>query len=118
MLVKAAEIRSSSLPVGERDSVVILTKGERDVDILETLSKTKARFVGLLASRRRLKKDVDELVKRGVSPDFLKKLHAPVGLDIGARTPPELALAIMADVVATKYGLDVPHKPEKDDRSP
>jgi len=45
-------------------------------------------------------------------------LHAPIGLDIGARTPPELALAIMADVLATKYGRDVPHKSEKDDESP
>jgi xanthine dehydrogenase accessory factor len=38
-------------------------------------------------------------------------LHAPIGLNIGALTPPELALAILGDVIATKYGKDVPHKP-------
>ncbi len=114
-IVKSAHVDPKSLPIGDRDSVVVLTKGERDVDILVSLSKTEARFVGLLASRRRLKKDLEELLRRGVPESFRSRLHAPIGLDIGARTPPELALAIMADVLATKYGRDVPHKPEKDD---
>lgn len=115
VLLRADGIDSSALPIAERDSVVVLTKGERDVAVLEGLSKTKARFVGLLASRRRLQKDLDELAKRGVSAEFLRRLHAPIGLDIGAKTPSELALAIMADVVATKYGRDVPHKPSKEE---
>ncbi len=114
ILVKADGIDPGALLIAHRDSVVVLTKGERDVAILQSLSKTKARFVGILASRRRLQKDLDELAKRHVPTEFLKKLHAPIGLDIGAKTPPELALAIMADVVATKYGRDVPHKPTKD----
>jgi xanthine dehydrogenase accessory factor len=114
-VIQSAGIDPTSFPVGDRDSFVVLTKGERDVDILEALSKTNARFVGLLASRRRLKKDLEELERRRVSPDFLRRLHAPIGLDIGARTPPELALAIMADVLATKYGRDVPHKPDKEE---
>jgi len=118
VVLKTAEIDPKTLPIGQRDSVVVLTKGERDVAVLEALSKTKARFVGLLASRRRLRKDLEELEKRGVSPEFREKLHAPIGLDIGARTPPELALAIMADVLATKYGRDVPHKPDKEDATP
>lgn len=116
-IVKSAVVDPNAFPIGDRDSVVVLTKGERDADILESLSKTNARFVGLLASRRRLKKNLEELERRGVSGDFLKKLHAPIGLDIGARTPPELALAIMADVLATKYGRDVPHKPAMQDES-
>jgi xanthine dehydrogenase accessory factor len=109
-IVKSAVVDPAAFPIEERDSIVVLTKGERDVDILEALSRTKARFVGLLSSRRRLKKDLEELGQRGVPRDFLQALHAPIGLDIGARTPPELALAIMADVLATKYGRDVPHK--------
>jgi len=116
-IVKATELDPQVLRIGNRDSVVVLTKGERDAAVLEALSRTNARFVGLLASRRRLKKDVEELSKRGVSESFVSRLHAPIGLDIGARTPPELALAIMADVLATKYGRDVPHKSEKEDES-
>ena len=117
VIVKSAVVDPKTFPVGNRDSVVVLTKGERDVDVLESLAKTEARFVGLLASRRRLKKDMDELERRGVPKTFLSRLHAPIGLDIGARTPPELALAIMADVLATKYGRDVPHKPDKEESS-
>jgi len=116
-IVKSAVVDPKVIPIGNRDSIVVLTKGERDVDILESLSKTNARFVGLLASRRRLRKDVEELERRGVPQPFLSRLHAPIGLDIGARTPPELALAIMADVLATKYGRDVPHKPDEDESS-
>ena len=110
-LVKAAGIDPGSFPLGERDYVVVLTKGDRDVAILEALSKSKAKFVGLLASRHRLQKDLEGLRELGVGKAFLDALHAPIGLDIGAKTPPELALAILADVVATKYGKDVPHKP-------
>jgi len=116
-IVKSAVVDPKTIPIGNRDSIVVLTKGERDVDILESLSKTNARFVGLLASRRRLRKDMEELERRGVPQPFLSRLHAPIGLDIGARTPPELALAIMADVLATKYGRDVPHKPDGDESS-
>ena len=100
-----------AMALGSRDSVVVLTKGERDVAVLAALSKAKPRFVGLLASRSRLRKDLAELRERGVSEDFLTALHAPVDLDIGAKTPAELAISILADVVATKYGKDVPHKP-------
>lgn len=97
--------------LGSRDSVVVLTKGERDVAVLVALSRARPRFVGLLASRTRLHKDLSELKAQGVPASFLGGLHAPIGLDIGAQTPAELALAILADVVATKYGKDTPHRP-------
>ena len=110
-VIEEADLNPSSLVIGDRDSVVVLTKGERDVEVLRALSKTNARFVGLLASRQRLRKDLEELRSLGIREEFLSSLHAPIGLDIGAKTPPELALAILADVIATKYGKDVPHKP-------
>jgi xanthine dehydrogenase accessory factor len=93
----------------ETDSVVVLTKGERDVATLETLSRKKVRFVGLLASLQRIKTDVEELKSRGVEPAFIESLHSPVGVDIGAITPEEVVVSIMADVVATKRGRHSPH---------
>lgn len=93
------------------DSVVVLTKGARDVEVLEALSGAKVRFVGLLASRKRVLEDVAALRQRGVSEEFLSSLHAPVGADIGAVTPAEIALSILADIVATKYNKHLPHKP-------
>ena len=111
VLIEASEIDPAKLPIGEQDYVVVLTKGERDIAILQALSKSKAKFVGLLASRQRLRTNLEELREAGVRQAFLDSLHAPIGLDIGAKTPTELALAILADIVATKYGKDVPHKP-------
>jgi len=111
MTIESDVVDPEALGIGKKDSVVVLTKGERDAAVLEALSRSKARFVGFLASRSRLQKNLEELRSRGVPEAFLAALHAPVGLDIGAKTPAELALAILGEVVATKYGKYVPHKP-------
>jgi xanthine dehydrogenase accessory factor len=92
------------------DSVVVLTKGERDVKTLEVLAKKGVRFVGLMASNQRASDDIEELKKRGVPQQFLDSLHTPIGSDIGAVSPEEIALSIMADVTATKRGKHLPHK--------
>ena len=115
-IVESDIVDPKALGIGGRDSVVVLTKGERDAAVLEALSRSDARFVGFLASRSRLRKNLEELRSRGVPDAFLARLHAPVGLDIGAKTPQELALSILADVVATKYDKDVPHKPLEAER--
>jgi len=93
----------------ESDSVVVLTKGERDVASLEVLSRKKVRFVGLLASLQRATEDVEQLKARGVSPAFLESLHSPIGVEIGAITPEEVAVSVMADIVAVKRGKHSPH---------
>jgi xanthine dehydrogenase accessory factor len=93
----------------ESDTVVVLTKGERDVPTLEAVSKHKVRFVGMLASLQRVTEDVEELRRRGVPTAFLESLHSPIGVDIGAITPEEVVVSIMADVIATKRGRHPPH---------
>jgi xanthine dehydrogenase accessory factor len=93
----------------ESDTVVVLTKGERDVPTLEAISKRKVRFVGILASLQRIGEDVEALRRRGVAPGFLESLHSPIGVDIGAVTPEEVVVSIMADVIATKRGRHPPH---------
>jgi xanthine dehydrogenase accessory factor len=99
----------SEFKFAESDTVIVLTKGERDVATLEALSKKKVRFVGLMASLQRVTDDVEQLRKRGVAPAFLESLHSPIGVDIGAITPEEVAVSIMADVIATKRGKHPPH---------
>ncbi len=103
-LVAASEVDVHRLGLSRHDYVVVLTKGERDAAVLEALSKAPIRFVGLMASRHRVKQDVEELRRRGVPEEFVTSLHAPIGLDIGAKTPEELAVAILGEVIATKYG--------------
>jgi xanthine dehydrogenase accessory factor len=93
----------------ESDTVVVLTKGERDVSTLEAISRRKVRFVGILASLQRVAEDVEELRKRGVAPAFIESLHSPIGVDIGAITPEEVVVSIMADIIATKRGRHPPH---------
>ncbi len=103
----------SFLSLSERDFVVILTKGERDIKILEALSKEKPRFIGLLASKKRVTHDFSILRERGVSEDFIRRVSAPVGVDIGAVTPEEIALSIMSEIVATIRGKRVQRKDEE-----
>lgn len=81
------------------DSVVVLTKGARDIPILQGLSKVSTRYVGLMASRKRAKSDREQLSEKGVSAEFLERLFTPIGIDIGAITPEEIAMSIMAQVV-------------------
>jgi len=101
----------AELALGERDSVVVLTKGERDVAVLSSVARAHPRYVGLLGSRHRVQKDLAELEAQGIPPAFRSALHAPVGIDIGAKTPGEIALSILAEVVAAKYGRLVPRGP-------
>lgn len=102
----------TGFPWVERDSVVLLTKGARDVEVLTILAESPVRYVGLLASGDRIAHTKKELEDRGVNKAFLGRLRAPVGVDLGATTPGELALSIMAEIVATKYGRRLPGKGE------
>jgi xanthine dehydrogenase accessory factor len=103
-LVKTSLPDPDALSLGDRDSVIVLTKGERDVAVLSNLARTPVRYVGMLASRHRVELNRAALEANGVSEEFLTGLHAPIGVDIGARAPTEIALSILAEVVAAKYG--------------
>jgi xanthine dehydrogenase accessory factor len=110
LLISERDFDIAKFGFRESDSVVVLTKGARDIPVLEALSHVRVRFVGLLASRRRVLEDLRALAKAGVSRDFLASIHAPVGVDIGAVTPEEIAVSILADILATRRGRHLPHK--------
>jgi xanthine dehydrogenase accessory factor len=102
VLISSLDFDITKFEFKETDSVVILTKGSRDVEILKGLSNFNVMYVGLLASKQRTKTDIEQLVKEGVKKDFIAKIRAPIGLDIGAVTPEEIAVSIMAEIIATK----------------
>jgi xanthine dehydrogenase accessory factor len=110
-LVSDLDYDLNSFQFSPTDSVVVLTKGERDIKTLETLSGKGVRFVGMVASRQRTADDLEELRRRGVPAAFIESIHAPIGIDIGAVSAEEIALSIMADVTATKHNKHLPHKP-------
>jgi xanthine dehydrogenase accessory factor len=82
-----------------RASVVVATHGDADEDALERVLKTDAGYVSLVASRRRAAVMVERLKQRGVSPERLGALKAPAGLDIGAVSPDEIAVSILAEII-------------------
>lgn len=91
--------------------VVIVTRGHRhDLDALRTLSQRTLRYLGLIGSRAKVKRIVDALLAEGMPPEVFERIHAPIGFDIGAVTPEEIAISIVAELIAAKYGkLDLPH---------
>ncbi len=109
-LISDVDYDLGSFKISETDSVIVLTKGPRDVEILKTLSKSNPRYVGLLASRQRAKDDIVALKKEGIAEPFLELVKAPAGADLGSVTPSEIAFSIMAEVLATKHGKQVPRK--------
>lgn len=85
--------------------VVVLTRGHRqDFDVLRALASREFRYVGLIGSRAKVARLTDALLEGGVSPDWLKRLHAPIGFDIGAVSPEEIAVAILAELIAVRRG--------------
>ncbi|MGC8555753.1 MAG: XdhC family protein [Conexivisphaera sp.] len=82
--------------------VVIASEGgsPHDVDAAEKALRRGARYVGLMASERRARESVDELLRRGISRELmLERLYSPVGLDLGGRSAGEIALSIVAEVL-------------------
>ena len=85
---------------------VVVTRGHRhDLDALRALAPQKLRYVGLIGSRAKVKRIYDVLAEDGsVAIESLEKVHAPIGLDIGAVTPQEIAVAIVAELIAVRRG--------------
>jgi xanthine dehydrogenase accessory factor len=96
----------------ESSYIVIVTRGHRDdLRILRWAVQTPARYIGMIGSKRKTIGIFRELTKEGLAPDLFERVHAPVGLDIGAVTPEEIAVAITAELIAVRRRVerDLPH---------
>lgn len=90
---------------GRGVSVAIVTRGHKqDEDCLRASLGANPDYVGMIGSKRRTNIVLDKLRAEGADEERLKKVHAPIGLDIGAVSPEEVALAILAEVVAQRRG--------------
>jgi xanthine dehydrogenase accessory factor len=87
------------LALGPDSSVVVATHGDLDEDALTRVLETSAGYVSLVASRKRAASIVATLHGRGVPREQLDRLKAPAGLDIGAVTPEEIAVSILAEII-------------------
>ena len=99
---------------GRGVSVAVVTRGHNeDEQCMHVAVRANPDYVGLIGSKRRTSIVIDRLRGAGVPEEQLRKIHAPIGLDIGAVSPEEVALAILAEIVAVRRGgtgLPLSHK--------
>jgi xanthine dehydrogenase accessory factor len=97
------------LSPSETSYVVIVTRGHRDdMRVLRWAVQTPARYIGMIGSKRKTITIFRELVKEGIPEQLFERVHAPVGLDIGAITPEEIAVAITAELIASRRRVERP----------
>ncbi len=88
--------------------VVVVTRGHtHDFDALRALAARDLRYLGLIGSRAKIARIFDALQEEGLPTECLARVHAPIGLDIGAVTPAEIAISILAELIAVRHGRDV-----------
>ncbi len=93
------------LKVDNSTYVVILTHDPKfDLPALKALSTMQPRYIGAMGSRETRRQHMDQLRAEGVPEEFLRTVYGPVGLDLGARTPEEMALSVIAEITAVRYG--------------
>lgn len=97
----------SEISFDDRTLAVVMNHGfDRDQEALSALTQVSLPFLGMLGPKRRQMKILDAMANDGIaiSEEFTSTLHGPVGLDIGAKTPEEIALSIMAEILAVLNG--------------
>lgn len=88
-----------------RDAICILTHDPKfDVPAIVAALETDVGYIGVMGSRRTHRERVQRLAEAGVDSDDIDRLHSPIGLDLGARTPEETAISICAEIIATRAG--------------
>lgn len=89
---------------GSKDTYfVILTRGHRyDRVCLERIAKMPHAYIGMIGSRKRVAKVKEVLIENGTDPEVLNQVYTPIGLNIGAETPEEIGVAIMAEIIQVK----------------
>lgn len=94
-----------TLDISPKTFVVIVTRGHRHdkMCLREVITRPNA-YIGMIGSRRRVKALMAELQAEGISPEYLQRVHSPIGLDIAAETPEEIAVGILAELIKVHRG--------------
>ncbi len=91
------------LSPSESSYIVIATRGHRDdMRVLRWAVETPARYIGMIGSKRKIITVFRELTREGLDPHLFDRVHSPVGLDIGAITPEEIAVSIVAELIGLR----------------
>jgi xanthine dehydrogenase accessory factor len=92
-------------PIDASTYVVCVTRGHRhDETSLRLVAQSEAAYVGMIGSKRRVGAVLQHLVEDGIDPQAVERVHTPIGLDIGAETPEEIAVSVMAEIIMARRG--------------
>ena len=95
------------LGINENSYLIIVTRGHRDdMRVLKLAIATPARYIAMIGSKRKVVGVIRELEKEGVPRAAFERLHAPMGLDIGAESPEEIAIPVAAEMIAVRRGAE------------
>lgn len=101
LIVGPIDSALSGLEIDSNTYCLIVTRGHNhDEEALYHLAETNARYVGMIGSRRKIKLIFDDLLAEGISREALARVYAPLGLEIGSQTVPEIAISIVAELIA------------------
>lgn len=97
-------------PIDHLTYVVIVTRGhQHDESALHSVVESDARYIGLIGSRRKIKLIFDDLMEVGIPIENLRRVYAPIGLDINSKTVPEIAVSIVSQLIQVRNGAEKPH---------
>lgn len=100
IIVRPFRAAIESLTLDKHCYLVSVTRGHSyDEEVVDAALRQPCGFVGMIGSRRRVKSTLDRLVEAGISRERTEDVHAPLGLDIGAETPAEIAVAIIGEII-------------------
>ncbi len=103
LIVEEYDSAFSKLNVDENGYIVIYTTGHVvDEQCLQFAVGTKAKYIGMIGSKKKASEVKERLLQKGVPPQQLDRAHSPIGLEIGAETPDEIAISILAEIVSVR----------------
>jgi len=101
-MIDAQDFNLEQAKVTPQTFIVVSTQGEGDEEALEQALKTNATYIAFVASKTKASKVFEYLLGRGIGPEKVSKIRAPAGLDLGARSPEEIAVSVLAEIIQVR----------------
>jgi xanthine dehydrogenase accessory factor len=104
VITKPVDSGIAELKINPQTYIIIVTRHQYDEPALREVIDSEATYIGMVGSKNRVEMAFNTLMKEGISESSLKRVYAPIGLDIGAETPSEIATSIIAEVIKHRRG--------------